>query len=139
MSEITVGKKFDLIFNLIKAFCISTKTSKTLEISDGLPSGENTQIWILIVSFGNVVDKDKLTTAVWKKKQVMHYQDHWVNVFPGMVKATQIVKESWYLQKLEFCDLGLDMAFLFPDTLDNIKRKIIYMVQILFLCTQNQI
>lgn len=43
------------------------KTSKTLEISDGLPSGENTQIWILIVSFGNVVDKDKLITAVWKR------------------------------------------------------------------------
>lgn len=68
MSEITVGKKFDLIFNLIKAACISTKTSKTLGISDGLPSGENTQIWILIVSFGNVVDKDELITAVWKKK-----------------------------------------------------------------------
>lgn len=72
------------------------KTSKTLEISDGLPSGENTQIWILIVSFGNVVDKDKLITAVWKK-QVMRYQGHWVHVFPDMVKATQTVKESCYL------------------------------------------
>lgn len=79
-----------------------------------------------------------MITAVWKKAGDA-LPGPLGSCFPRHGEGHPDRKRKLISLKLEFYDLGLDMAFLFPDTLDCIKRKIRCRVQILFSCTQNEI